>query len=306
MAIKRTFSVFLNNFDLIYKMLAYFLIVIIVIVVGMSVIYIPTVKPIVDEILATNILSNIKESISQFILFNDAYLDTMDLVKANIESIKAIIKINMSKLLISYLIFVAIIGIGQFFLSLALYSTSDIINTYMTTTMKDNLTTNLTRNLYYSVRFSLVNVLFNTLYNALILVAIYYSFFGAIHLLTVFTPMFTILIAMLMWSFKKIFVTMWLPYLVCDKSSAFKGFAKSVKLGFKNFGVLLRAYFLLGLLAVVLFMVSFVFTYGLAAFIVLPGLIILFKIFELVLFYDVTKKKYYVDKKEIIEPNIEE
>lgn len=287
-------------------MLAYFLIVTIVIVVGMSVIYIPTVKPIVDEILATNILSNIKESISQFILFNDSYLDTMELVKANIETIKTIIKINMSKLLISYLIFIAIIGIGQFFLSLAFYSTSDIINTYMTTTMRDNLTTNLTRNLYYSVRFSLVNVLFSTLYNALILVAVYYSFFGVIHLLTVFTPMFTILVAMLMWSFKKIFVTMWLPYLVCDKCSAFKGLAKSVKLGFKNFGVLLRAYFLLGLLAVVIFMVSFVFTYGLAAFIVLPGIIILFKIFELVVFYDVTKKKYYVDKKEIIEPNIEE
>lgn len=295
MKLRKSFHIFLSIFDIIYKLLIYISIITLFISLVLFIVYIPTVKPIVNQINATNIVPNIKTAIVEFIRVDGSYLETFEIIKGNIETIGNIIENNSGRLMLYYVIFLLIIALAQFLWNLSYYATSNVINLFMNYSMKDNLTTNIIRNIKVCSKYSLTNLLINFPIGFLFLRLGYLLLINTLSIFTIFTPAIVLAVGLSLWTFKYVFFIMWLPTLVNEDVSVLRALGKSFKLGFKNFLDFYNRFWILGLVMFMGIVLSAVLTFGLALVIALPAIMIFYKTFELVIYYDIKKSNYYLN-----------
>jgi hypothetical protein len=236
MVLKNSIYILTSNFNVVYKILVYILIVAILMASLLLLIYIPTLKPMMNEISATGIGDNLKLGAKEFLTVNENYINTQELIVENIEQVKSIIYKNTMKIVLSFILIILIFAIAKYFFANAHYLISDMINSFMNSKMKVNLAVSLTMNIKKSTFYGLFNILFLMPIDLLFSFIVVSFFMISYDAFGVLTPPLTIILAIVLWSLKLTFVSTWLPSIINEKRNIFACLKSSIIRGYNHFG----------------------------------------------------------------------
>ncbi len=185
---------------------------------------------------------------------------------------------------------------------MAYYTVSDIINSFMSTNSNYGFGANLIANAKKSIVFSLWYTLYTlgiyvigfTISIALGLII------GRSHATIGLFVMYLLAVATL--ALRRALTPFWMPAMVSKglgiKDAFYKNMEQMKGRFWKTFGV----YYVLYLLAAVIFLVSTIFTFGVASIFVFGLIWLYFQIRDMVSFYYINGMKYYVDEQTVVDP----
>ncbi len=206
---------------------------------------------------------------------------------------------TVATLTVSFVIFVVIIGF-RFFLGLHEIPLATVIDGRMSSNARYGLGGKFFSTLGVSVRYSFAKMLYTVIFDAA-LFAILYGLKVAIvsNVAFLFAGIF---VAVLFLSFRFSVSACWAPMVACGEAGVVKGFVRSARLCFKNFGTFFSTYFVSFILLFALGLFVTVFTLGAGLVIVLPVSVTYFAYLNATEFFGKTGKRYYVDGAVVITP----
>ena len=301
MLTKNINSIFLSKATLVFKMVLFLLIIVLIFgIVGFSIIA-PISKGLRADI--TNVGLGHK-----FASYVEASWTGRDAEEARLVVVDAIKQIGdiidswpgeVVGAVVTFIILAILYAVVYF---MAYYTISDILQNFMSSNSKYGFGANFIANSKKSFIFSL----WYTLY----IIGVYVIGFGAAiglglligRISALFGLFVMYLLAVGTLALRRALTPFWIPAMVTLGMNTTDAFYKNFELLKGRFAKTFGAYFMLYLIAVVFFIGSALLTFGVAMIFMFCAIWLYFQIRDMVAYYHISGKKYYIDEQTVVDP----
>jgi len=201
---------------------------------------------------------------------------------------------------LAFFAFVVMGILARYLLGLYELPLAEVMDTYLTTGAKVSFAGRIVASVGRASVFVFYKSIFLLLYDALMVAIV----FMTLNLLLVpnsivvfIAPFFTMLILICLLALRSVLTTSWTPLIVVDKMKPLPALFAGIKVGFGNFGQLFTVYLVSWLIIVIINYIAAVNIFGVGLILTIPISVLFLKILSLVLFYNRTNRRYYVDGK---------
>lgn len=224
------------------------------------------------------------------------------------DSVKNLLKTDLSTLLNSTLFFILIVGVAyRFIIGLYEIPLVSIIESNMSSNANLSFTGKFISKLGQSSRFVLCKMLYTVLFDSVfaIIVGLMFNLF-AVKYLSIFAPFIIMITVIGLLGFRYSLIAMWSPSIVVGNSKIFKAFGFSVKNCFKNFGKVFSSFIVAWTLLIAFNILVGIFTFGAGLLATIPISMLFISFLNMTVYYGKTGKRYYIDETVITPPVINE
>lgn len=299
MIIDNSFRLFTTQSKLVWKVLLYQIIYIVII----AAITVACCYSLIDALVNNGALESTKNVLVDNI-FNPKVDDVLVDINTTIEKFWQIITMSTSNIVAAILLFVIVFVFGNFLFTLMSIPLTEVVYGYMGSSSRLSFVGCFLSNFGRSVKYALCRLITSLPVD----IAIFAAFIFLLKLLaiggvmTFFAPFIIVLAVVLLLSFRMTIFGMWTPAIVALNRGIWKGFATSVKLGFKNFKTVFPTYLLVVLIVLAANFALAIFTCGVGCIISIPATVVFSAIISMVLYFHFCGLRYYIDKSRIISP----
>jgi len=299
MAIKHTTGIFISKFGLVYKIIVYFLIVVLIVGAISFAVAHPALKSLSEKIGDTGFVQHAKSGVAKLVRGNSDFLIEFQAAYDSFEELSATLraeKAAWTKLTVTFFVSFAII---TYLLALSFLPFSDIIRNFMSSKSEygfmSNLVANGARAALYALFYTLIVFTSQIAITALAAVVVI-KLMPEIGVLSLTVGY---LILTLLSGLKSTLFAGWLPAIVTENVGVFKGFAVGIRAIGKRFMRSFWTFVFLSWILTYLILSFGILTFGAGLIIGVPSLFITYRIVELVLYFDVCGYRYYVDEQTV-------
>lgn len=304
MTFKNSIKILFSNFNLVWKMLLFFVVVFAVMAFALYLI----VEPIIQMIDAAGFFARFVDLYTDF-LSSLNLTGLFDSIAQLVDEIFVFIGENISTLWYSFLgAFVMGLGINCILCNLVNYACCNSLHLYMGSMTKQGFFTSLaedySKNLRIQIAYYFVTLPINLIGIVLLILSLQlFNISWAISLIAVFVIIIGFILFM---SFKAVLFSAWIPTIVVMNYGIFKSLKVALKMTFKKFGRVFSTAIgiVLTLICVNMFFGLFSFMTGLL--ISIPISYLLCCVFGMVIVYEGQGMRYYVDIYNVITPHKKE
>lgn len=295
MLLKHAFNVLISRYSIVFKMILYYFVVILVFtVVAFSIIQ-PIIADVTTQIQDTGIALQIKEFITKFFTGDSSFIETIHAAHKSALEIIEILKANSSAVGKCIAVVVVFLVACIYVINLGKLPFSDVINHFMNSNSRYGFLANFFANLKQSALYSLLYLVTVLPCNLLVFAAVFFLGYGlaqAGHLLLAL-PL-CMLVGLVLYTVRSWLFAGWIPAIVVDHMPVHKALITGTKSLNKIVVPLWLTFFMLLFLSYLFVAASAAFTFGFGLFIAFPTASMLFKVAELVLYYNAHDYHYYV------------
>ncbi|MGN0771897.1 MAG: hypothetical protein ACI4MI_04870 [Christensenellales bacterium] len=313
MVFNNSTTVFTTKFGLAYKLLLFMLVVFLVfLTIGMVTIY-PTLSGMIKEINDMHLIKATLNYVQGILKGFDTDIEgesapgyiTFDELLVKFQNLRDTIFDYSTRVAVSFVLLAILIYLYCVMVSVMRYSTTSILNTFMSCNGKDGFLSNVLRNLRKSLTFGFACVSLSLLYYGVtiglsigiaVLVAKVNSVIGI---------MIAYLAIMISLSSKRALFAMWLPDMVVRDTSLGVALKNSTKNLPKTFASVFGAEFMIYLVFNIITAASLAVTVGIAIPIIFVIGLLFLQTYEMVYYYHHNNLRYYVDNQRVIDPTKE-
>lgn len=306
MLIINSLKVFFNNLSVMWKMILYhFIVIVITLALFFGLVY-PQISDAYAILEQTNVIENFKTLLRQIISVDQNIFDTLISSRESLDEAFIVLQANTAGvgLLILWICLIVLfyrlmIGLGQ----LPAY---ELIRANMDAQAKYSFTGTYLRMFRRSLLAQLCILLVNLPLEFLILLALYYlSGYLISWGMGLFAFFFLAAVALILWSAKLTLFSLWCPNMVAEKLNPAKAFSKSVSKVVRKF-FKIYSYVLIVLILMILANVGIgFFTCGSGLILTIPASLLIYYIFDMVLYYTIHNKRFYVDSATVVKARMD-
>ncbi len=307
MAFKHSLSIMSARFTTVYKLFVFLLIVATLATgVAVGVLY-PTLADFIDQVKELQIGQAIAEY-AQTVFGSEpgaqetaydnivaVYHSFLDLIDGNSFAI------NLAIVLAILLYFAFIV-----FMMWGMYSVSDIIHNFMSSNSKFGFASNLIVNFVRAMRYALLYAAVSLIYYAVGVFIVWLLFISVFKLSAFVGCAVTLAVFFLLTAIRSTVLAGWAPAMVSDNMTATSALRKSAEMAKSRFGYLLGWYFAYYLVIFALAILIGVVTFGIGSVFIIIASLMLSRIFDMVVYYRYTGKRYYTDVMNVVDPTIKQ
>ena len=301
MKAKNINSIFYSKFGLIFKIIIFAVILAIVFsVISFSIIS-PVSKDLRKDIAKVGIGY-------KFVNYIDSSLSGQNVDAAREELVEAIKAIDdvlgtwSGELIASIVVFIFFMILYSIVYFMSYYTISDIVHNFMSSNSDYGFAANFVANIKKSFRFSLLYTLYTYIvYIAGFAVSLALGLLiGKLNAIIGLFIMYLLAVGTL--ALRRALVAFWMPAMISKDLGVRDAFLKNMEMIKSNFGRTFVEYFVLYIVAIILFILSAVVTFGVGMIVVYAGAWLYFQIKDMVDYYHETGMKYYIDEQTVINP----
>ncbi len=296
MNLRNAFRLLGMNFSLVWKNLAYKLIIIAIfggIMVGFGL-----------DIISTLSASGFFESFGQFwgnmVTMNTQEFSTQ--IVSLLNSFVDIIVNNAGALALNIVGVCVAFILGCIFMNMANLPMADVIKGHMSSLSRFGFCGAYLRDFWRSLKQAIILFVVRLPFWAIIAVSGYYilNLMTLSSLWAVLSPMLFIILAVIVLSIENTLFSCFTPYLCLHQVGTFRALQMGVYTVSKRFYRTWSNYIVYVLLAFVINFVCARYTYGVALLVTLPMTIVFYNIFNMVVYYESQGMRYYIDSSTIV------
>lgn len=305
MYLRRSFSVFLSKFSLVYKLLFYIAIIIILMsAIGVS-IFMPTYNSLVREVRDTDIFDNAKGAFRLLIKGDfEEYAAGYEALEASYNQAMDLVRSNLEKLYKLYIMIFVLGIVGKYLITLSYVPFMDVVNKFMHSDVDTGVLHNFIDNAKRSSLYSL--------FDLIIMVPIDLAIFGLVMLVfslvssifSIFTLPFMVAFSISLYMLRVNIFAGWVPAIVYDNMSIGKALIHSLKTAKLRFSRTYLTYVILGVFALSFYVIFGLTTLGLGYIIGIPMITLFYRVLDLVAYYNLNGHRYYLDHDTVVEPRL--
>lgn len=296
MSIKNALKILFNRFGIVGEILL-FLLIFAIVFFGLGAIYIqPVIQAAVDLDLHQYVMN----------FYNAVFSgEGMEAISDSIKDIAAVIKnifVNDNGIVFKTFI-VPILVFVTFNLFSKMYELPlcKVLEGRMSSNAKLSLMNNVIGLSGKSALYVLVKLLFAIVSDIVILLAVWGSYkLILLTSMTLLIPFTIIFVLVLLLSLKGCFTITWEQHIIIGEKRIFVSFGKSVKDGFKHFGITFAGYFLSWIMVIAVNGLLALLTFGVGLIVSIPVSMLFFKLLQMTAYYKWNGKRYYLDGNRIV------
>lgn len=305
MELKHSINILLSRYTLIFKTMIYVLIVTAVAVGVMVSIMTPAMDPLFQDIENAGIITTTTSTLMQMFLQQVDYATGMVTLSSCYETLMAIINTYRNEMLVFYVLTSIVLFVYRLLTSMSSIPIASSINKYMSSSVHTKFTNDIAENFWASIKYAFFATIINQILNTALWLMTYYMIMATVKSWGIFAFTVSIFVLLLFLSFKYTLFITWVPGIVVEKKNvltalvdSIKSFPKYFKYGFFSSIIL----YLFAMAATVLLGLA---TFFLLVPVIIVAVIVMLRIIELVCYYNVNKKRYYIDHNNIVSPREE-
>lgn len=304
MSLKHALSILLSRFSIIFKMILYFMVVVLIFSTIAGSVFAPTIRAISNDIADTGIVADFKEGLTKLTQGDPTFTESFERASASLDQVADIITNNRSKFMWSIIIVILFFVLAAYVLSLSYISYSDIINHFMSSNSRFGFISNFIANLKRSLLYGLMHLLTVTLSNWLI--AYFLMFLTGVLLksIGIFSAPIIITLGIVLYSLKSTVFAGWLPAIVHENKKVLPAFVHGIKTISERGSQAFLSFIMMYTLAFVTIVLFSFTTFGAGLILIIPTAMMFHRALELVLYYNANDYKYYVDNERVIKKSI--
>lgn len=308
MNFKHTFTVFVDNFSVVYKHLLYGLIVT-AIAIGL---FCAVLIPAMNNIMGTSQYIALHDSMGR-LWFDISNLETetmhADLLSFR-EALKAFVRMFGSEkaglFALCAVLFVVVFLIYRFLMGLGNYTTGALINDRMTLQAKSPFIGTMIKNLGKASVYNAIYVPVTFVFDVLSIALLWALFFRWLNFLPILIGIFLFVTALIaLTSVKLAFTVNWLPELTHGRKSNRRAFVVNFKQSVHGFGKTYSTYLVLVLIIMAINIAALLFTFGAGLLVTIPASYLVIISFQFVSYYTSNGLKFFIGDGAIIGPKKE-
>ncbi len=305
MELKHSFNILLSRYTLIFKTMIYVLLVTAVAVGVMVSIMSPGMDPLFNDIQNAGIVTTTTGTLMQMLLRNISYSDGMDVLSNCYNTLMGIVHTYRNEMLTFYVLSSIVLVVYRLLITMTSIPIASSVNKYMGSSVHTKFVNDIAENFWVSFKYSFFATIINRIINTGLGFMTYYMIMSTVKEWGIFAFTVSIFVLILLLSIKYTLFISWVPGIVVEKKKVLPALLDSIK-GAKK-------YFKIGFFSsLVLYLTSMAVTvlFGAATFfifvpIIAVAVMILLRIIELVCYYQINAKRYYIDHSNIISPREE-
>lgn len=289
MSFKNALKNMITGFSTVWALLLY-VIVFAAVIAGLS---LPFLLPVFKNLAHAGVITSVKDAIVALFSGGGWNGFTSGLLTAY-RSAVSVFKNDgtVASLTISFIVAIVVVGF-RFILGLHELPLATVVDGRMSCNAKYGFCGKFFSTLGVSIRYSFFKMLFTVAYDCAVFGIVY-----GVKLLMGFNVAFVmvaILLTTILFALRSSLIACWAPSVACGNNGVIRGFVRSVRICFKNFGSIFSVYFVSVLLFFALGTFFVIFTLGVAIVIVVPMAMSFFAYLNATEFYGKTLRRYYVD-----------
>ncbi len=305
MELKHSMNLLASRYSLVFKILIFFMIVTAIAVAIMVSIMTPAMDPLFLAIEDAGIVNKVLDTGMGMFLRHIDYAEGMDILTMQYDTLLGIVAEYESELLLFYILTWIVLFFYRLIVSMTSIPIADSIDVYMNTSVHKSLIGSFAENLWVSLKYAFCATIINSLINTGLGIMTYQLIMSTVVNWGIVSFSVALLLLLILLSIKYSLLLGWVPIIVNEK--------KKVLVAFKDSIVKCKSWFKYGFLCsfiLYLFVIAGIVLLGATTFFIMVPIIIvsemvLLRIIELVCYYNVNKKRYYVDRNTIIKPREE-
>ncbi len=302
MYLTNAFKVLVSNFHLNYKVLIYRFIVALILISLVVAIVLPSLLPVIDDMKDLGVMDMAQSVFDKFVALDFSGESLTSSVANLIAMASDVLSNHANDLIYTYIVIAVLIFLAFFLNAFGSVPTTEVLYGSMEFQAKYLFSSSLLVKFKTSLKYALLSMVIVLPIDLLIIVVtalILFAVFGDVPiLLGFFASMFFIAA----YSLRKTIVSTWLAVMVYENLGAWKSFVRGWHIMSEKFGKIYSTQFVLLMIEIVGVMTFGIFTLG-VGFIFAPGIILVIdSALSLVIYCNITGKRYYVDYNEIVVP----
>ncbi|MBO7377939.1 MAG: hypothetical protein J6U35_03580 [Clostridia bacterium] len=185
---------------------------------------------------------------------------------------------------------------------MGIYAAGSVTKTYMTSLAKEKYLGAILHNFGKCVLYAIITLLFNAIWAGVLIFGCWAFFSFTSGYIYIYSLTFAVLLFILGMAIFFTFFSNFLPSILRKKRGVFSALKESFVLGAKHFGTLYMQYVSVTIIMLYLNVSVAVFTLGAGVFLSIPVSCVFISCLKLVNYYNIKKKKYYIDYDNIVVP----
>ena len=302
MKTKNAFKLLIGNSGAIVSDLIYRL-VISILTLGITASFVvPFIKEIVSSAQFGEFVSAIKGVIGAFFSNGNELSAASDEVAQTYSALLSLLSDKIGEVtgvgigvIISFVLYAILSEMG-------IYAAGSVAKTYMTSLAKEKYLGAILHNFGKCVLYAVITLLFYAIWSGILLVGCWAFFSFTSGYIYVYSLTLAVLLYILGMSVLFAAFSNFLPSLLRKKRGVFSALKESFVLGAKHFGTLYMQYVSITIIMLYLNVSVAVFTLGAGVFLSIPVSCVFIACLKLVNYYNINKKKYYLDYDNIVVP----
>lgn len=300
MMLKFSFKLMFTNFSTTWKVALYYLaITLILTALIFSCIFIPLNK-FCGELANTGFFDDLGQLAGSF--FNDTTsAEHLDHISEDLSVMGTYIGDNLGSFTYLCIMLGIFYIIGSFLYGLASLPTTIILNANMNSQAKLSFCGTFFSQLGHSCKFTLSKMLLAvpfSIFNA----AVAFALISLTQFIGIFALVIASLVYVMLYAFKKTLFSGWLPAKILEGEKIFESLKTGVKASFGRFWEVFSSTIISFYIFMALLLVLGILTFGVSTFIFVPACAVFSMLFNLVMYYGATARRYFVDYDTIITP----
>lgn len=305
MELKHSLNLLASRYSLAFKLLIFFIIVTAIAVAIMVSIMTPAMDPLFLAIEESNVVNEALQTGMSMFLRNFDYAEGMEKLSELYGTFIGIIEQYRNELLVFYILTWVVFFFYRLVVSMTSIPIADSVNVYMNTSVHKSLMGSFAENLWVSLKYAICATFINSLINTGIGIMVYQIIMSTVVKWGIASFTVALLLMLLLLSIKYTLLLGWIPIIVNEKKKVLVALVDSIKQ--------IKYWFKYGFLSsfiLYLFIIAGLVLLGLTTFFIMVPIIIvsemvLLRNIELVCYYNVKQKRYYIDRNTIIKPREE-
>lgn len=307
MKTKGTFSIFTSRFSLLYKVIAYLLLITIIFSVLGVAAFVPTLKGVISEL--KNI--GIKESLINYVnalLKGDASGSNITINEAynnlviSIDKVFHVLDNHDTAVIVASVFLFAFIILFMYAYHLVYYTTSGVIHAFMSSNSRYGFASNFVANLKKSSLFSVLYTPLVVIYYLLSIMLIVVLTLVASKINGYFGIWFGYLLSVALLALRRTLFAAWIPAMVVDGKNPIEALKINEKFIQKRFLKLFSYYFTAYMTSIVALAIFTILTAAVATIFMFAAILVIFQVIDMVEYYTYFGYKYYIDDQTVVDP----
>ena len=307
MKTKGTLSIFTSRFSLLYKVIAYLLLITIIFSVLGAAAFVPTLKGVFKEIKEVQLNESISNYLSALLKGNTGD-DGLSISMAynelvlGIDQIFHILDNHDIAVTLAFVFLLLFIILFMFAYHLVYYTTSGVIHAFMSSNSRYGFASNFVANLKKSSSFSLLYTPLIVMYYLIAIFLIVVLTLVASKINGYFGIWFGYLLSVAFLALRRTLFAAWIPAMVVDGKNAKEALEINGKFVKKRFLKLFSYYLAIYMTAIVALTLFTVLTAAVATIFMFAAILVILQVLDMVEYYTYFGYKYYIDDQTVVDP----
>ena len=261
----------------------------------------PALQKLSDKVGGTSFVQHAKNGIGKLIRGNDEFLEDFQAAYDSFGEIEASVRTAKAEWTNLTITFFVAFAVMTYLLALSCLPFSDILRNFMSSKSEYGFMSNLVANGKRAALYALLFTLFVFTSQVAIVALCVFLFFKLFAKIGFLSFSVCYLLLTLLLALKSTLFAGWLPATVTENVGVFKGFTVGIRAIGKRFLRSFWTFVFMDWIVLGLLVITGVLTFGVGLIVSIPSAFILYRIVELVLYFDACGYRYYVDAQTVRE-----